>query len=115
MLLVFSGSDWCGFCKRLDDDVLSEKKFIRQVSRKYVPVYVDSPRDRSLLSAKAQDQNPGLIDRYSPNGYPTIVVTDTDGEELARFSGYGGGGSSAFMRRLEDSVKESERERKRRK
>ena len=115
MLLVFSGSDWCGFCKRLDDDVLSEKKFIRQVSRKYVPVYVDSPRDRSLLSARAQDRNPGLIDRYSPNGYPTVVVTDADGEELARFSGYGGGGSSAFMRRLEDSVKDAERERKRRK
>ena len=114
ILLVFSGSDWCGFCKRLDDDVLSEKKFIRQVSRKYVPVYVDNPRDRSLLSAKAQDQNPGLVDRYSPNGYPTVVVTDADGEELARFSGYGGDGSSAFMRRLEDSVKDAERERKRR-
>lgn len=115
ILLVFSGSDWCGFCKRLDDDVLSEKKFIRQVSRKYVPVYIDSPRDRSLLSARAQDRNPGLIDRYSPNGYPTVVVTDADGEELARFSGYGGGGSSAFMRRLEDSVEDAERERKRRK
>ena len=115
ILLVFSGSDWCGFCKRLDDDVLSEKKFIRQVSRKYVPVYVDNPRDRSLLSARAQDRNPGLIDRYSPNGYPTVVVPDTDGEELARFSGYGGGGSSAFMHRLEDSVKDAERERKRRK
>ena len=41
--------------------------------------------------------------------------TDAEGEELARFSGYGGGGSSAFMRRLEDSVMDAERKRKRRK
>lgn len=95
-------------------DSFGDYRVIRQVSRKYVPVYIDSPQDRSLLSAKAQDQNPGLVDRYSPNGYPTVVVTDADGEELARFSGYGGGGSSAFMRRLEDSVKDAERERKRR-
>ena len=96
-------------------DSFGDYRVIRQVSRKYVPVYIDSPQDRSLLSAKAQDLNPGLIDRYSPNGYPTVVVTDADGEELARFSGYGGGGSSAFMRRLEDAIRDAERERKRRK
>ncbi len=112
VLIVFSGSDWCGYCKRLDDDVLSERKFARQVSRLYVAVYVDSPHDRSLLSPKAQEKNPELVNRYAPNGYPTVVVTNADGEELARFSGYGGGGVSAFMRRLEDTVREARQNRR---
>ena len=48
ILAVFSGSDWCYWCKRLDDEVLSQKYFIENVTNDVVLLYVDSPRARQI-------------------------------------------------------------------
>ena len=49
----FSGSDWCGWCRRLEREVLVRTEFLEAVTNDYELVYIDSPSDTSLLSPRA--------------------------------------------------------------
>ena len=48
VFMAFSGSDWCGYCIRMEAEVFSQHAFIRQASKKYVLVMIDNPRKRYL-------------------------------------------------------------------
>lgn len=84
ILVDFSGSDWCGWCKKLDKEVFSKDEFLDAAAAKYVLLMVDSPRDNSLLSDKAKEQNPKLVEKFGIKGFPTVLVLDAKGEELVR-------------------------------
>ena len=102
VFMAFSGSDWCGFCIRMDAEVFSQHAFVRQASKKYVLVMIDSPRDKSKLSALAASQNPDLVRQYSISGFPSMVITDPKGEVVRRTVGYNQGGPKAFLDKLDN-------------
>ena len=83
VLAVFSGSDWCHWCKKLDKEFLSKRDFTEAVTNKLVLLYVDSPSDKSVLSEKARAQNPGLVKKYEIRGYPSVKLLDAEGKALA--------------------------------
>lgn len=99
VLMDFSGSDWCIWCKRLDSEVFSRKDFIEAATNDFVLVLIDSPGDGSLLSEKAKVQNPKLVEKYGIRGFPTVLITDADGRRL-RSTGYMRGGPETYLRRL---------------
>lgn len=107
LLVDFSGSDWCGWCKRLDREVFAKPEFIKGVKKDFVLVMIDSPRDKSLLSEKAAKQNPELQRQYRISGYPTVLIMDAKGEVLDR-TGYREGGPKKYVKYLLD-VKKSAR------
>ena len=76
---VFSGSDWCYWCKVLEQGYLSKKDFVKEASKKLELVFIDSPRDKSMLSDKARDNNPALVKKYGIRGYPTVMFIAQDG------------------------------------
>ena len=88
ILLVFSGSDWCGWCVKFDKETLSKGEFVKAAAKNFELVMIDSPKDKSKLSAAARTQNPKLVAQYNVRGYPHYVVTDADGREIARGAGY---------------------------
>lgn len=102
VFMAFSGSDWCGYCIRMDAEVFSQHAFVRQASKKYVLVMIDSPRDKSRLSALAATQNPELERQYSIGGYPSMVITDSKGKLVKHTVGYNKGGPKAFLERLDN-------------
>ncbi|MCK5529413.1 MAG: thioredoxin family protein, partial [Kiritimatiellae bacterium] len=55
MLLDFSGSDWCGWCIKLDDEVFSKKDFKNYAKENLVCVMLDFPR--KSLKKKLAKQN----------------------------------------------------------
>ena len=83
---VFSGSDWCYWCKVLEEGYLSKKDFVEEASRNLELVFVDSPRDKSLLSEKARKNNPTLVGKYAIRGFPTamFIAADGTGEKAPR-------------------------------
>ena len=106
VLLAFSGSDWCGPCMALEREVLSQRKYMGKLSKKYVPVMASVPRDRSTLSKLAASQNDALKGRYEIRGFPTVVVVNpVDGEEVKRHSGYRSGNPNGYLKDLDGMMK----------
>ena len=96
LFVVFSGSDWCGWCVRLEEEVFSKNGFTEKISETFVPVFIDSPQDKSRLSALAKKQNPELVDRYRIQGYPTVLLLDAEGDVFAQ-TGYAAGGPEKYL------------------
>ena len=99
ILLAFSGSDWCGWCMKLDEEVFSKKEFVEGASKEYVLVLIDSPRDEAILSKKAKEQNPKLIEKYEIEGFPSVLVMDAEGNKLKQ-TGYRKGGAEGYLKHL---------------
>ena len=67
----FTGSDWCGWCIKLQKDVFSKQAFIDWAKKNVVLVELDFPRKKQLPLELAQ-QNQGLQQALQVQGYPTI-------------------------------------------
>ena len=100
LLLAFSGSDWCGWCVKMEKEIYSDKKFINEAKKKYALVMIDSPQNKEILSKLAKKQNPELLKKFGVRGFPCTVIARPSGEEVKRFSGYQRGGVDAFLKEL---------------
>lgn len=99
VLLDFTGSDWCGWCIMLDREVFSQPQFKEYASKNLVLVEVDFPK-RKRVSTETREQNERLLMRYQVQGFPTIIVLNSEGKMVAEL-GYMQGGPDAFIAVLE--------------
>lgn len=82
VLAVFSGSDWCYWCKQLDADYFSRQEFTDAVKDRLVLLFVDNPKDQSKLDIKAASLNPQLAEKYGVKGLPALLILDPFGVKL---------------------------------
>lgn len=101
MLLDFTGSDWCGWCIKLVDEVFSKDGFKSYADANLVLVELDFPRDKSKLSDETKAQNAKLKDVFGVRGYPSIYLTDSAGLPYAK-TGYKRGGPDAYIAHLKE-------------
>ena len=87
VLLDFTGSDWCGWCIKLDDEVFSKSQFKSFAKNSLVLVELDYPHGKQLTK-KVQEQNEGLKTKFGVSGFPTLILVDGEGKELKRWGGY---------------------------
>ena len=73
ILANFTGSDWCGWCKRLDADVFSKPEFKEWAKKNVVLLEVDFPK-RKQIPQKNMSQNAAMQSALQITGYPTIWV-----------------------------------------
>ncbi|MCE9609899.1 MAG: thioredoxin family protein [Chthoniobacter sp.] len=99
VLLDFTGSDWCGWCIKLDKEVFSTPEFKSYAKDKLVLVEVDFPRGKQQ-AAKLKEQNAKLQKEFSIRGFPTIIVLDAEGKKVGQL-GYMPGGPTAFLAELD--------------
>jgi protein disulfide-isomerase len=100
VLLDFTGSDWCPWCIKFDDEVLSTGKFRDYAATHLTLETVDFPDSKPQSDALKQ-ANQDLKNKYNVDGFPTFVLLDSDGRELGRQVGYRPGGPDAFIAELE--------------
>jgi len=98
ILLDFTGSDWCGWCIRLDKEIFSKVEFKEYANKNLVLLEVDFPRGRELTGTQRK-HNEELATKYRIQGFPTIVILDGDGKKVGEL-GYMPGGPSAFIAEL---------------
>ena len=103
VFIDFTGSDWCGWCIRLDREVFSQKAFIKYAKRDLVLLKLDFPQ-RKKLSEALQKQNMELAKKFGIRGFPTIVIVDAEGKEIAR-TGYQRGGAKNYVDHLKELLK----------
>ena len=112
ILIAFNGSDWCIWCVRLMNEVLFQREFREQIEEDFVLVSIDVPREAEAR-AKVQDRarNEAMTERFAVSSYPTIVLTDSQGQAYAE-GGYVDGGVEPFMREIAQLQRErAERDR----
>ena len=100
LFLNFTGSDWCGWCIKLDKDIFSQPKFKDYAHDNLVLVELDFPRRKSL-PVEEKKQNVHLAQQYEVLGFPTIVVLNSNGQKVWQFDGYFPGGAEAFIAQLQ--------------
>lgn len=102
LLLFFTGSDWCGWCIRLQNEVLKTPEFAAWAKDNVVLVELDFPR-RTPQQPEIQKQNAELQQMFQVRGYPTVwfaTPTKVDGKtNLAQLgsTGYVAGGPSKWL------------------
>lgn len=99
VLIDFTGSDWCGFCIKLDKQVFATKEFADYAKDNLVLVSLDFPRKKEQ-TAELKAANAKLKTRYEVSGFPTVIMIDSEGRILGKQVGYGGDPAKAYIDKL---------------
>lgn len=95
ILTDFTGSDWCGWCIRLKEEVFDTKDFKQWASANVILLELDFPRTKPQDAAiKAKNQQ--LAQQYGIQGYPTILILDGNGKKIGEM-GYMEGGPKVWI------------------
>ncbi|HMK25281.1 MAG TPA: thioredoxin family protein [Chitinophagaceae bacterium] len=90
ILLNFSGSDWCGPCIKLYDEIFENIFFKKFADSNLVLINADFPRlKKNQLSKDQQKKNDKLADKYNPQGsFPYTVLLTAEGKVIKAWDGY---------------------------
>src|SRR6478672_5908314 len=75
LLLFFTGSDWCGWCIKLQRDVLKTTEFANWATQNVILVELDFPRSKPQGNALRM-QNAQLAQTFGSQGYPTVWLVN---------------------------------------
>ena len=89
-------TDWCGWCMKLDKETFSQPAFAKYANEKLVLMEADFPQGKEQ-SAAVKKQNDELEKKFNVEGFPTLVLLDKDGKEIARNVGYLPGGPAGMI------------------
>ena len=84
LLVSFSGSDWCGWCKLMENKVFSKPAWQAYTKENLVLVWIDFPRNKQLVPEEIVPKNKELAKQYGIQGYPTYVLLSPEGKEIGR-------------------------------
>ena len=96
ILMDFTGSNWCGWCKRLKSEVFETAEFKKWAQDNVVLLELDFPRGVPQSDA-IKKQNQELAQKFAINGYPTIIFANADGKVLGKY-GYDKGGPAVWTK-----------------
>jgi thioredoxin-related protein len=84
ILLVFSGSDWCAPCIKLDNVVWKSEAFKSESEKNWVVYKADFPKKKAnQLSAEQTESNKKLAEKYNRNGsFPLVILLDKTGKVI---------------------------------
>jgi len=94
----FTGSDWCGWCKKLKQEVLDTTEFATFAADNLILFEADFPQAKQQ-SDKVKKQNAELQSKYGVKGYPTVFLLDAEGKSIGK-TGYKEGGDKAYITHL---------------
>lgn len=103
ILVDFTGSDWCGWCIKLKKEVFDQAAFQEYAKTNLIMVELDYPR-KKVLPEKEKKQNEELAKKFEIEGYPTILLLNSKGREVAR-TGYQEGGPEKYIEHVKGLLK----------
>lgn len=69
-------ADWCHYCQEMDSVTYTDPDVQQRIAQSYIAVKIDT------------DDNPDLSSRYAIYGLPTIIIFNSNGQEIKRIEGY---------------------------
>ncbi|MFL2876445.1 MAG: thioredoxin family protein [Pontiellaceae bacterium] len=99
LLIDFSGSDWCSWCIKLDEEVFQKDVWKAYAKEHLVQVLIDFPREKSEQSEALQRQNNELAKQYTVRGFPTVLLLNQEGTLIEK-TGYKRGGAESYINHI---------------
>ena len=90
LVVVDVYADWCGWCKKLDKDVYTDKDVQAKISKSFVPVKINP--EKSAVNAR-------VAQNFGVRSLPHILFLDADGKKISEIIGYVPAGD--FLKALE--------------
>ncbi len=86
VVIVFSGSDWCAPCIKLDKNIWQSEAFKKEAAAEWIVVRADFPRKKANeLSKEQTDHNRKLAEKFNLEGsFPLVVILDKNGKVLGK-------------------------------
>ncbi|MBQ4439819.1 MAG: thioredoxin family protein [Kiritimatiellae bacterium] len=108
LLLFFTGSDWCVWCKRLEKEVLSKPVFLDYATNEFECVMLDFPKDEKLVTARERKINSEVQKKFEVEvrGYPSILVVSAFDEKVKFSAGYAAGGARKWVRDFKKNLRQ---------
>jgi thioredoxin-related protein len=83
IVLVFSGSDWCAPCIKLDKVVWQSEEFKKEAEKNWVTYKADFPKKKAnQLAPELTEANKKLAEKYNKNGSFPLVLLDKSGKVI---------------------------------
>lgn len=102
VLVNFTGSDWCQWCIKLSDEVFSKSEFEDYAEDNLILVRLDFPRNIEQ-SAETKAYNNQLAQRYGVQGFPTVLLFNSQGQMVLQ-TGYQPGGPVSYVEHLKNKL-----------
>ena len=100
LLVDFTGSDWCSWCIKLDEEVFAHEEFLSYATANYILVALDYPRnDEAKSRVPNPERNQELAQLHDVGGFPTVLLMTANGDVYGR-TGYAPGGAEAYVQHL---------------
>lgn len=96
ILMLFTGSDWCPWCVKLEKEILSKKEFKDWAADNVILYIADAKGGPDKLSEEGRK----LMKEHDLRGFPSIIITDAEGKKLGR-TGYQKMSPAEYTKHLE--------------
>jgi thiol:disulfide interchange protein len=104
VLVEFTGSDWCPPCIAMRKNVFSKKEFVQAASKNFILVELDFPKaDKDLA-----DKNKPLAEKYKIEGFPTVILLNSEGKEFNRFFASEFPKTEDFLKHLDETLEKKQ-------
>src|SRR5438046_7472058 len=87
VLLEFTGSDWCSYCKLMQAEIFSKPQFQEYAAKNLILVELDFPRAKAQSDA-VREQNMKLASEYEIEGFPTLIILNPEEKRVVNFFVY---------------------------
>jgi thioredoxin-related protein len=81
-------TDWCKWCKKLDQDVYNDQRVISYLSQHYTVVKLNAEDNTNVTYKRKTSTKAELAGAFGVNGYPTIIFFDSKGDPINSLPGY---------------------------
>ena len=98
ILMNFTGSDWCPWCIKLEHEIFETAEFKQYAAKSLILLKLDFPQSLAQ-SDELKKQNQRLQEQYKIEGYPTVIVLNSEGKQIGQL-GYMEGGPGPFLAAL---------------
>ena len=106
VLMYFTGSDFCGYCKKLDREALDQRAFENYAAQNLVLLKLDFPA-RKPQSRQEREQNEVLKMKYRVAGFPTLILLNPNGSPAGEVV-YRRGGPRPLIAQIEKTLRRSQ-------
>ncbi len=95
IVMLFTGSDWCSWCTKLEEEALSSAEFAKDAGNNFIFLKLDFPLNSSQ-APEVKAQNKQLQHKFDVRSFPLVVVYDPTTDKKIGSTGYRAGGGKSY-------------------